>query len=171
MKGVILVYIFFLFIKISIQQSDWYSYDTELPFNGVIEVNSPPFVSGTYTGFPVWGFFPTPYTALNGILQIASPKDACTPLTSNHTGRYCLVESGKCDVVIMTRNCQNAGAIATLVQVSAYLLAQNSPTGWTTAQMSAIPALQISYEFGGLLAAASVNNTVDITIPFSTRIY
>lgn len=169
MKTVFFVYIFLiLFIEVSHQQNDWYTFDTELPFNGVIEINSPPSISGTYDGFPVWGFFPTPFTALSGKVQVATPKDACSPLLSNHTGKFCLVESGKCDVVVMTRNCQNAGAIATLVQVSAYLLAQNAPDGWTTTQMSQIPAMQITYEFGGMLAENSVNNTVELTIPFST---
>ena len=84
---------------------------------GVLQINSPGSIDGTYPAQSAQFGPPLTETGVIGDVAYASPALACTALTNGAeiSGKIALVDRGTCTFVTKVRNAQNAGAIGVVV--------------------------------------------------------
>ena len=65
-------------------------------------------------------------TPLENVVDLVSPQNACTSITSNISGKIALIERGDCEFGVKVLNVQNAGAVGAIVYNK-----NNGEAGWT----------------------------------------
>lgn len=83
-----------------------------------VKVNSPPPNAANYAVMATAGFGPplTPSGA-TGIAALASPNEACTPITNGGviSGKIAVIDRGNCNFTVKVKNAQDAGAIGVML--------------------------------------------------------
>lgn len=143
-----------------------------------INVNSSPvLLDGTYIfGTAVFGpaLSATPIT---GNIELASPADACLPITNNFTGKIAVIDRAGCAAppgyfTEKVLQAQNAGAIAVIIV--------NNVPGDGVATMGAppgplpaitIPSVMVSNNYGNSLKSAMLAGTVNVSLSASEVSY
>ena len=62
--------------------------------NPYLYITNPPQIAGEYQNIFASSFTPFPNADFYGSLSLAEPILGCTALTSNHTGKICVIERG-----------------------------------------------------------------------------